>query len=103
MVFDEVGPSLPLKMLSIAIEYPGVSKVSPNATQSALLSNSAMELAAKGDMAGAKENLLKAITLKPDYGIPHYNLGLILADSGDLGGASSELAKAISLLHQCRV
>jgi tetratricopeptide (TPR) repeat protein len=42
--------------------------------------------------------LRKAIALKPDYGVPHYNLGLILADSGDTAEALRELAKAISLL-----
>jgi tetratricopeptide (TPR) repeat protein len=70
----------------------------PNGIQSSQLSNSALELASKGDLAGANLALHKAIVLKPDYGVPHYNLGLILADSGNLAGAVQELTKAISLL-----
>jgi tetratricopeptide (TPR) repeat protein len=69
-----------------------------NGIQSSQMSNQALELAAKGDSVGAQALLLKAIALKPDYGVPHYNLGLILADSGDSAGAQRELAKAISLL-----
>jgi tetratricopeptide (TPR) repeat protein len=70
----------------------------PDATESSNLSNAALELAAKGDLAGAAASLRKAIALKPDYGIPHYNLGLILADQGDTTGAVQELTKAISLM-----
>jgi tetratricopeptide (TPR) repeat protein len=70
----------------------------PDGVQASQLSNQALDLASKGDLAGAVVLLRKAIALKPDYGVPHYNLGLILADSGDLAGAAQELAKAISLL-----
>jgi tetratricopeptide (TPR) repeat protein len=68
-----------------------------NGIQSSQLSNQGLELAAKGDLNGAAVILRKAIVLKPDYGLPHYNLGLILADLGDLPGAQRELEKAISL------
>ena len=68
-----------------------------NGIQSSQLSNQGLELAAKGDLNGAAVILRKAIVLKPDYGLPHYNLGLILADLGDLAGAQRELVKAISL------
>lgn len=66
--------------------------------QSSQLSNQGLQLAAKGDMPAAAVLLRKAIALKPDYGVPHYNLGLILADLGDTGGALGEVTKAISLL-----
>ena len=69
-----------------------------NAIESSRLSNSALEMASKGDFQGASASLRRAILLRPDYGVPHYNLGLILADSGDLNGAAKELIKAISLL-----
>jgi len=69
-----------------------------NGIQSSQMSNRALELAGKGDLGGAAALLRQAIALKPDYGVPHYNLGLILADRGDLAGAQRELAKAISLL-----
>jgi tetratricopeptide (TPR) repeat protein len=69
-----------------------------NGIQSSQISNQALELAAKGDMAGAAALLRKAIALKPDYGVPHYNLGLISADRGDTDSALQELIKAISLL-----
>jgi tetratricopeptide (TPR) repeat protein len=69
-----------------------------NGIQSSQMSNQALELAGKGDLPGAAALLRKAITLKPDYGVPHYNLGLILADTGDTASALRELAKAISLL-----
>jgi tetratricopeptide (TPR) repeat protein len=79
-------------------EFKDLSQRGPNATESSRLSNLGLEAAAKGDLAGAAASLRKAIALKPDYGVPHYNLGLILADTGDMAGAAQELAKAISLL-----
>jgi tetratricopeptide (TPR) repeat protein len=69
-----------------------------NGIQSSRMSNEGLELASKGDLTGAAAMLRQAIALKPDYGVPHYNLGLILADSGDTAGALQELSKAISLL-----
>ena len=69
-----------------------------NGIQSTNLSNDALELAGKGNLKGAITELRKAIDLKPDYGVPHYNLGLVLADDGDVEEAQSELAKAISLM-----
>lgn len=69
-----------------------------NGIQSSQMSNQGLGLASKGDLAGAAALLRKAIALKPDYGVPHFNLGLILADSGDTAGAERELAHAISLL-----
>jgi Flp pilus assembly protein TadD len=70
----------------------------PDAIKASYLSNQGLALAAKGDFAGAIVDLRQAIRLRPDYGVPHYNLGLLLADSGDLHGALQELAEAISLL-----
>jgi Flp pilus assembly protein TadD len=75
-----------------------LSQRSADAIQSSQLSNQGLEIASQGDLAGATNTLRKAVILKPDYGIPHYNLGLILADQGDLTGARREMAKAISLL-----
>lgn len=79
-------------------EARDLSQRGPDAVQSSVLSNSALELASRGDLHGAAASLRTAITLKPDYGVPHYNLGLILADMGDLSGAVQELIKATSLL-----
>jgi tetratricopeptide (TPR) repeat protein len=79
-------------------EFKDLSQRVPDATESSRLSNLALETASKGDMSGAVILLRRAIELKPDYGIPHYNLGLILADQGDMPGAVKELSKAISLL-----
>ena len=70
----------------------------PNAVQSSQLSNQALETAQHGDLQGALRLLREAVALKPDYGIPHYNLGLILADTGDLAASVQELKKAISLM-----
>jgi tetratricopeptide (TPR) repeat protein len=69
-----------------------------NGVKSSQLSNNGLELAAKGDLAGAAAALREAIALKLDYGVPHYNLGLILADMGQTAAALQELSKAISLL-----
>ena len=70
----------------------------PDAVESSQLSNLALQMASKGDMAGAENSLRRAILLRPDYGVPHYNLGLILADRGDMGGAVQQLTEAVSLL-----
>jgi tetratricopeptide (TPR) repeat protein len=69
-----------------------------DAVQYSILSNTGIELASKGDLSGASDSLRKAIALRPDLGIPHFNLGLILANAGDLAGAVQELTKAISLM-----
>jgi tetratricopeptide (TPR) repeat protein len=69
-----------------------------NGIQSSQRSNQGLELAKKGDMAGAASTLKKAIALKPDYGVPHFNLGLIMADQGQNAAAIQELSKAASLL-----
>jgi len=69
-----------------------------NGIQSAQMSNQGLELAAKGDMAGAASTLRAAIALKPDYGVAHFNLGLILADQRQTAAAIQELSKAVSLL-----
>lgn len=66
--------------------------------QSSQMSNQGLQLASKGDMAGAAAALRAAITLKPEYGVPHFNLGLIRADMGQTAGAIQELSKAVSLL-----
>jgi tetratricopeptide (TPR) repeat protein len=66
--------------------------------QSMHLSNESLALASHGDFGGATKTLRDAVALKPDYGVPHYNLGLILADTGDMTGAIRELHVAISLL-----
>ena len=79
-------------------ESVALGRREPDAIESSQLSNSAMEMASKGDMAGAETYLRRAISLRPDFGVPHYNLGLILADKGDLSGASHQLTVAISLL-----
>jgi Flp pilus assembly protein TadD len=66
--------------------------------QSSQMSNKGLAMAAKGDLAGAAATLRDAIALKPDYGVPHFNLGLILADRAETAAAVQELSKAISLL-----
>jgi tetratricopeptide (TPR) repeat protein len=66
--------------------------------QSAQLSNRGLELAAKGERVEAMDLLRKGISLKPDYGVPHFNLGLVLASAGEMGEARKELEKAISLM-----
>ena len=43
----------------------------------------------QGDLEKAEEELKKAIKLKPDYSIAHYNLGFILKDMGRLKEAES--------------
>ena len=62
------------------------------------LSNGALTKAANDDFAGAEEDLRKAVRLRPDYGVPHYNLGLILADRQKMTEAAKQLSLAISLL-----
>ena len=79
-------------------EAKDLAQREPDAVESSVLSNAGLQLAAKGNLKEAVASLRKAIALKPDYGIPHYNLGLILADMGDMSGAISELTKAISLM-----
>jgi tetratricopeptide (TPR) repeat protein len=69
-----------------------------NGIQSSRMSNQALAVASKGDLAAAAATLRNAIALKPDYGVPHFNLGLILADEGNTAAAVQELSKAISLL-----
>ena len=70
----------------------------PNGIHASQMSNQALHLAANGDLADAAATLQTAIALKPDYGVPHYNLGLILADMRETTKAQQELTKAISLL-----
>jgi protein O-GlcNAc transferase len=70
----------------------------PHGIEAAQMSNAGLQAAARGNLTEAITLLRKAIGLKPDYGVPHYNLGLVLADSGDTAGALQELTKAISLL-----
>lgn len=79
-------------------EAIALGKRETDAIESSQLSNEAMEMASKGDMVAAEASLRKAILLRPDYGVPHYNLGLILADKGELDAASQQLTQAISLL-----
>lgn len=69
-----------------------------NAIESAQLSNQALQAAGNGSMKEAENGLRRAILLKPDYGIAHYNLALILADKKDFPGALHELTNAISLM-----
>ena len=84
-----------------AVEFAEVKELNErqsNGVQSSQMSNKGLELAAKGDLTGAASVLREAIALKPDYGVPHYNLGLVLADNGETAAAEQELTKAISLL-----
>jgi tetratricopeptide (TPR) repeat protein len=69
-----------------------------NGILSSQMSNQALAVASKGDLDGATSTLRRAIVLKPDYGVPHFNLGLILADQSKTAAAIQELSKAISLL-----
>lgn len=75
-----------------------LGKREPNAIDSSQLSNSALKMAAEGEMVAAEASLRRAILLRPDYGVPHYNLGLVLADQGNLDGAVHQLTQAISLM-----
>jgi Flp pilus assembly protein TadD len=75
-----------------------LGKREPNAIESTQLSNSALDHASKGEMAEAEALLKRAILLRPDYGVPHHNLGLILADRRNLDGAVQQLTLAISLM-----
>ncbi len=70
----------------------------PEAAQAVELSNEGLQMASRGDPAGAIRVLRQAIALRPDYGVARYNLGLILADAGDLAAARGALIKAVSLL-----
>jgi tetratricopeptide (TPR) repeat protein len=84
-----------------AIEFAEFSDLiarQPNAVQSAQLSNEGLESASHGDHAKAIVLLSRAIALKPDYGPPHFNLGLVFAANGKTAEATRELEKAISLL-----
>ena len=49
-------------------------------------------------MASALRLERQAVQLKPDFGVPHYNLALILADTEDWADAARELIKAASLM-----
>ena len=70
----------------------------PEAAQAVELSNEGLQMASRGDPAGAIRVLRQAVALRPDYGVAQYNLGLILADAGDLVAARGALIKAVSLL-----
>lgn len=61
------------------------------------LSNDGLDAAARSDRDAAIRKLKKAVALRPDLALPHYNLGLILADSGDLSTAQQQIIEAISL------
>jgi Flp pilus assembly protein TadD len=89
------------KPTDAAVEFAQVRDLAqrePNAIKASYLSNQGLALAAKGNFAGAVVDLRQAIRLRPEYGVPHYNLGLLLADSGDLSGAVQELTEGVSLL-----
>jgi tetratricopeptide (TPR) repeat protein len=79
-------------------EAAALNQRGPDAIQSSQLSNQALQMAGKGDFAAAETALQKAILLRPDYGVPHYNLGLIFADEGHLDQAARQLTEAISLM-----
>ena len=69
-----------------------------DAIQSARLSNEGLVAGARGDMAAALKLEQQAVELKPDYGVAHLNLGLILADKENWKSARRELVQAASLL-----
>lgn len=69
-----------------------------DAVMSSHLSNESLDLAKKGDFAGAVQTARKALSLDPANAIAHYNLGLLLADSGDTRTGLLELRKATSLM-----
>jgi protein O-GlcNAc transferase len=79
-------------------EAADLIQLQPDGIQAMNMSNESLAQASQGDFGGATQSLRHAIALKPDYGVPHYNLGLILADSGDMNGAIRELSVAISLM-----
>ncbi|MFZ0594154.1 MAG: tetratricopeptide repeat protein [Bryobacteraceae bacterium] len=67
------------------------------ADESRHLSNVGLDLAAKGDRAGALKSLHAAVVAKPDFAIAHYNFGLVLADAGQFEEAIAQVREAISL------
>jgi tetratricopeptide (TPR) repeat protein len=87
------GPKAQLELSQVA-ELESRRRLAAEATH---LSNVGLDLAAKGDFAGAVKSLQAAVKAKPDYAIAHYNLGLVLADNGDLNQAIAQLRVAISL------
>ncbi len=62
-----------------------------------IFSNYGVILKSLGKLKEAELSTRKAIELKPDYAIAHYNLGMILNDLGNSHGAESSLRKAIEL------
>jgi tetratricopeptide (TPR) repeat protein len=78
--------------------FNDLSSRQPNAVQSAQLSNQGLEIAGKGNYSQAETVFRSAILLKPDYGLPHFNLGLVLAADGKTTEATREFEKAISLM-----
>ncbi len=73
------------------------TKHQENAVQCTRLSNEGLDAARRGDNKAAADALRRAVELRPDAAIPHYNLALILADAGDLVGAKLQARLAISL------
>ncbi|HEY6447441.1 MAG TPA: tetratricopeptide repeat protein [Acidobacteriaceae bacterium] len=51
----------------------------------------------EGDYAAARDHLAEAVTLQPNHGSAHANLGIALARLHDAAGAKAELQKAIDL------
>jgi tetratricopeptide (TPR) repeat protein len=55
-------------------------------------------LGQKGDLAGAREHVEKALQLKPSYAGAHYNLGMIMLRQMDFGKAEEQFKLALQTL-----
>lgn len=54
--------------------------------------------AAAGDTSAAERELRTALRLNPDFGLTHYDLGVLLLDRGDVAGAVAAFERAADLL-----
>jgi Flp pilus assembly protein TadD len=75
----------------------GLEKIDPQATEFYRMFNTAIATMKKNRFDEAVEQWRKALTMDPDDGKAHFNLGFSLSETGDLRGAIVEYRKSTEL------